>query len=141
VIWLFIFFSAIPLLKNLFSTQSKKANLTRPLLILIIASSIIGLASYTRTLAYQEAEAIYQQFKSECLLHKTCPDEAVGWLATKSESSTLYRKQVGKIYTYPLMYSKEADGFTLLLCITLDWDKNYRFSFSKPEEMRIDTHY
>jgi len=141
MIWLFVFFSAISLLKKLFSTTSKKASLTRPLLTLLIAGSLIFLTSYTRTLAYQDAEAIHQQFKSECLLHKACPDEAVGWLATKSESGTFYRKQVGKIYTYPLMYSKEVDGFTLSLYITLDWDKNYRFSFSKPEEMRVDTHY
>lgn len=141
MIWLFVFFSAISLLKKFFSNKSKKATLTRPLLTLIIASSVICLASYTRTLAYQEAEAMYQQFKSECLLHKTCPDQAVGWQVTKSESGTFYRKQVGKIYTYPLMYSKEVDGFTLSLHITLDWDKNYRFSFSKPEEMRVDTHY
>lgn len=141
MIWLFVFFSAISLLKKLFSNKSKKATLTRPLLTLMIASSVICFAFYTRTLAYQEMEVIYQQFKGKCLLHEACPAQAVGWLATKSESGTFYRKQVGKIYTYPLTYSKEADGFTLSLYIALDWDKNYRFSLSKPEEMNIYVQY
>ena len=103
--------SILSILIKLFSFKRKKHFFLRPILTVLFMVFLFVVASWSKSIALEEAVTIAESLLNQCNAMSKCPDKPDGWEIDRYSA----RAKLGSWYKYHASYTTDEQGFKISL--------------------------